>query len=558
MMDDLASRFISPNGDEASAFSTAEVRANAGAYILSEIASYEAVLCLWKRRLNALALVSRLPPEFLGTIFKYVASGATKHSKLEWISVSHVCWSWRSAALDCPDLWCNINIPSTHPSWAAEMLQRSKMAPLTVAVVFHLHWNGERTSHLTAQAVNAVLSQVLTQMFRVKELTLSQSRYWSHSTFMELIELLDAPAPLLEKLDVSFGEYDDGNRLPDGLLASSYQLVHLQLFKCGITWQGLVLSNLKTLQIVYTPNAMHPTMNQLVAALSEMPSLEILVFRSIFAPPDVAHTASQTTATLPCLRFLQVESELRECTVLLDSLTYPKDMRVKVQCRVLNSDAQSASLRSLISRLAEILIDGIDGGIRALAVDRCRIRCWMSPQGVLDIPKILPRISVELDQFSTLADEFLDLLPVDRLSILTVYYTKLREATWLKFATLGQLKTLRVGPGNERAVLKTLSHGIPRFTEGKSGLEQPVVTNNPVFSALSDLTIMSWTPDSNHTRLFLQLAMCLKLRHDAGLRLHYLKLQDCPHVSPKYMDDFERNVDLVERDWYGYSGESDY
>ncbi|KAF8066657.1 hypothetical protein FPV67DRAFT_1582170, partial [Lyophyllum atratum] len=198
MMSDLASHFIGPNGDQASAFSIAEVRANACAYILSEISSSEEVTCLWKRRLNALALVSRLPPEILGTIFKYVAAGATKHSKLEWIPVSHVCWYWRFAALDCPDLWCNI--PFTHPSWAAEMFRRSKMAPLTVTVEFRRHYDTEAASQRKAQAVHALLSQVLTQMSRVKRLTLSQSVHWSHSAFLELIELLDAPAPLLEKL----------------------------------------------------------------------------------------------------------------------------------------------------------------------------------------------------------------------------------------------------------------------------------------------------------------------------------------------------------------------
>ncbi|KAF8066005.1 hypothetical protein FPV67DRAFT_122629 [Lyophyllum atratum] len=557
MMSDLASHFIGPSGDEASAFSIAEVRANACAYILSEISSSEAVTCLWKRRLNALALVSRLPPEILGTIFKHVASGATKRARLGWICVSHVCSYWRSAALDCPDLWSDI--PFTHLSWAAEMVQRSKMAPLRVAVAFRRNSDTGKISQRKAQAVHSVLSQVLTQTSRIKELSISQSVHWSHTVFMELIELLDAPAPLLEKFDISFGAKDPGGRLPDGLLASPSRLIHLRLSRCGITWQGLVFSNLKTLRILNIPNAMHPTMNQFLTALSEMPSLEILVFCSSFAPPDIAHTASQTTATLPCLRSLQVDSDFGECAVLLDCLTYPKNIQVQVKCRVFNSDIQSASRPSLIRRLAAKLIDGIDGQIRSLAVKECRIKCWRSPNVVLDDPEISPTFSVQLGIFSTLAEEFLNLLPIDRLSALEVMDTNLSHATWLNLGRLSQLQTLRVGSQTETAVLDTLSHGISCFAGESAGVEQPVVMNDPMFSALSNLIITYWTFDGLSTiagpSLMVKLAECLELRNDAGLRLHYLRVEDCPYIDEEDidMDCFENLVDIFRFSRYdGY------
>ncbi|KAF5316766.1 hypothetical protein D9619_006848 [Psilocybe cf. subviscida] len=56
-----------------------------------------------------------LPPEILCEIFAY----SQLHSISARWTVSHVCQRWRQAALASPELWTNVVIPPTAPSWTS-------------------------------------------------------------------------------------------------------------------------------------------------------------------------------------------------------------------------------------------------------------------------------------------------------------------------------------------------------------------------------------------------------------------------------------------------------
>jgi len=70
-----------------------------------EIKAYEQVIQELKSRRNALAPISRLPPETLAEIFSLLSPSADDSEDvpyLEWIRVTHVCHRWHRTLLPLP------------------------------------------------------------------------------------------------------------------------------------------------------------------------------------------------------------------------------------------------------------------------------------------------------------------------------------------------------------------------------------------------------------------------------------------------------------------------
>ncbi|KAI0264920.1 hypothetical protein BC834DRAFT_970481 [Gloeopeniophorella convolvens] len=91
-------------------------------------------------QLNALAPVSLLPVELLARVFHFIRDGT--HANLVfwfpfWATVTHVCRHWREVALGDSSLWSALrDFPSSSQRWLAEMLIRSKEAPLHIDMHF--------------------------------------------------------------------------------------------------------------------------------------------------------------------------------------------------------------------------------------------------------------------------------------------------------------------------------------------------------------------------------------------------------------------------------------
>jgi hypothetical protein len=149
---------------ETTAFSSPELVQSAQQGLDHQIRKYQESIRALQSRRNALSPIGRLPPEILSLVFVF----CTSSDSLSWVRVvSHICRHWRGVALSCPSLW---SFPVfSHPTWAEEMLQRSKMTPLTVKVSVALNsyspcahsFNEADLTYMTPRMVNAVHSALM-------------------------------------------------------------------------------------------------------------------------------------------------------------------------------------------------------------------------------------------------------------------------------------------------------------------------------------------------------------------------------------------------------------
>ncbi len=154
-----------------------------------EIKVSEQVTQELKYRRNALAPISRLPPETLAEIFSLLFSAdASEYSPyMKGIRVTHVCHRWREVALSSPHLWNHIIFNKLKLAGFTEILARAKMSPL--------HFEADTTFWDTTR---------FDAFGRLLEAHISHIRHISISgQFQTVLERLVSPAPALVSLSLT-------------------------------------------------------------------------------------------------------------------------------------------------------------------------------------------------------------------------------------------------------------------------------------------------------------------------------------------------------------------
>lgn len=96
------------------------------------------------RSYNAGRPAYTLPAELFALAFSYL-------SIRERIVASHVCFCWRNISLSTPALWTEVHLPEYGGRMSAEILRRSRAAPLHITVRF---WYDSRPYDAVAQHVD--------------------------------------------------------------------------------------------------------------------------------------------------------------------------------------------------------------------------------------------------------------------------------------------------------------------------------------------------------------------------------------------------------------------
>ena len=187
-----------------------------------EIKASEQVIQEPKYRRNALAPISRLPPETLAEIFSLLSFSADDSESvpyLAWIHVTHVCHRWREIAIYSPYLWGHINFTEVTLPGLTEILARAKMSPL--------HFEADDITPLNEARFNAFGRQLEAHISHTRHLSIS-------GEFQTVLERLVSPAPALVSL--SLRKRSDPYTLPQRNIPGSLfsgtapMLTRLELF----------------------------------------------------------------------------------------------------------------------------------------------------------------------------------------------------------------------------------------------------------------------------------------------------------------------------------------
>ncbi|EPS94408.1 hypothetical protein FOMPIDRAFT_1063211 [Fomitopsis schrenkii] len=295
-------------------------------------------------QLNALAPVSRLPPEVLSEVFlqhvRHCDDPVGPHYRRSsgvpvgrWIRVTHVCTYWRETALECAMLWSHLEAPAC-PDLLAELLVRSKDVPLSMALTF-CATRQTHSGHLEPSEDTLLLA--LSALHRVK--TLYVYARWDYRATDPVLQRLGSGAPLLESLTIIGAPNNSG--LADLYSSISSLLSHpearplstLVSVHSHFTWGKIPFDGLARLDISGTCNPSQSGTKSFLTALGHMPCLEELKLKGFFTRnlraamwslPGSAIPSFPALIALPRLRRLWVHQEIAHTTTtFLNSLRTP-------------------------------------------------------------------------------------------------------------------------------------------------------------------------------------------------------------------------------------------
>jgi len=439
-----------------------------------EIKVSEQVTQELKYRRNALAPISRLPPETLAEIFSLLPYSADDHEDvpyLEWIRATHVCRRWREIALHSPYLWNHINFTKLTLAGITEILARAKMSPL--------HFEA-KTTHWSITRFNAFGTQLEAHISRIRDISISGKP-------QTVIERLVSPAPALVSLSLTdsyhehfFTQYI----IPDSLFnGTAPKLTRLELIGCGIRWKSPLLKGLKTLTIRTPWSLTMPALEDWLAALNEMSQLKTLILNTATPAVSVEHThisAPQRTVTLPSLTHFNITASAKGCALALAHLVLPVLSSLHVICKSHSTDGDD--VRLLIPYAARV-VHGLQdttplqtilfNGEATLA----EIVAWTVPdagvefyspldfeKATISAPLVLnvsPESRWREGTDTVLFDAMLSHLPLDAISTLSAQNTtRLSKEVWLSHAPrLTMLKRAVLVPTAVRAFRQMLEEG---------------------------------------------------------------------------------------------------
>ena len=319
-----------------------------------ELESLEKTARSLKLRRNALAPISRLPPETIAIVFSFLSLPrgyvrlltGDKQDILAWLRVSHVCHRWREIALDQPRFWSRIDFTTLTPAGATEVLSRSKMAPLELeADLSCLHWAGDR--------VDAFGKQLSSHVSHTSRLNITADS----ADLQTIIEQLASPAPALEWLSLIVDDechprmgFPSNAAISHALFDSTApRLSRLQLDHCDISWTSPLFKSLRILELQVLSHLSRPSLEEWLDAMEQMPQLETLVVsHATPRAPVVPSPLPEPTrvVTHPSLTQLTLTASASDCTFALAHLILPALVRIRVD--VMSELANADDVRALI------------------------------------------------------------------------------------------------------------------------------------------------------------------------------------------------------------------
>ena len=240
------------------------------------------VLCMTRSIKNALAPISRVPPDVISLIPEYCETGQ------ELIALTHVRRSWREILISRASLWTLLDCMDLDKTYT--YIQRSRGSPLEISFTLPERRKSHAAFYLTLPFIH-----------RFKALTLSGYS----SGILGLTKHLGSPAPLLEKLVIRVRDASIaviGNTFFDGNLSSLREL-RLHGVITDLLWKNM--ANVTTFDFRQIPDD-EISMTQLLDFFEHAPLLrEIKLVDSL---PWSSNAPVERTVFLPHLRLFRIRA----------------------------------------------------------------------------------------------------------------------------------------------------------------------------------------------------------------------------------------------------------
>jgi hypothetical protein len=440
--------------------------------IVDEIDSSEASTRALKSRYNELAPISRLPCEVLAAIFSFLSVFAwNKGSSIfSWIYVAHVCRRWRETALNNPRLWSHINCSELTPVGMAEILSRTKMAPLHLEA-YTYRWKME---HLKVFG-----KQLEAHISHTHHLELSGYR------LSNVVKRLVSATPTLESLSLSHTSHQYGlsyTIIPDNLFnCTAPNLTSLMLERCDIGWKSPLLKGLRILKILDPSSEARPELNDWLDALNEMSQLKELFLRSATPVAPLADPLTSRTITLPSLTHFHIDASAKDCALALAHLVLPALTQLHVNAESHDREGEDVLLvipyvvRNVcvlqdVEPIQSILIAGERKCTEVLTWTTPGTDVKVSEPDTLDMMSrsacflfSVPGSNWNYGVDAAIFDALLTLLPLNSISTLTAQNrTRLSKEFWLRHAPrLPLLEQARLVPTSVGAFCEMLAEDFP-------------------------------------------------------------------------------------------------
>jgi hypothetical protein len=488
-----------------------------------------------KHRRNALAPISRLPPETIATIFYFLHSprdyaqtitGDEEYS-FAWLHVAHVCHQWREIALNHPRFWSRIDFTALTMEGITEILSRSKMAPLHLeANISHACWESTR--------LDAFQKQLVAHTSHTCRLGITASS----SDLQTTVDQLVSPAPVLESLSLTsetYRRYGMPRTIvpPDLFGGSTPRLSHLQLNRCDINWTSPLFKNLQFLELHSLSRDARPSPAEWLDAMDQMTELEVLI--AYFATPMVplvGKTLPEPTHVIThrSLIRLRLSATASDCAFALTRLILPKLKSVRVDIFAESSSVHD--VRALIPYVSHNAHGPQDAKpLQSMAVSGgstlTEIILWTESNADIEVRTPVSLLNAALFAraiFTVSSDNwrigahvhileaFLVTLPLSSLSSLTAQHHDFHEALWLDQAPHWPLlENLRlVGDLATMPFIKMLTRNTP--------------PDGPLLPSLTKLILVNCLLANNAHHLLLDMLIG---RVEQGVPLEALDLGSC-------------------------------
>ncbi|KAL0568694.1 hypothetical protein V5O48_013286 [Marasmius crinis-equi] len=479
---------------------------------------------------------SKLPYDTLIFIFAFhvknlLLASSKKIKPHEWLSFTHVCQSWRSAALHSRTLWTEPDL--RFPTIAREMLKRSQSLPITL----------DFSASERARREELALELLKEHLERTAYLSLSLSA----PAMDRVLRSAVTPASSLRTLTLSvYGEEATRIVLPNDFLGgTSASLQRLAVHGFFIPWNSafLILKDLThfavTCPIGSTPDL---SLSQLAQVLRRCPALELLSLSNC-----VSLTSEDTPPVeLTRLRHVGVGSKMPVLIELMATLKMPPTTSLKLGV----VPGESHMLPAEITRLMTLTLGLPESG---KPINEVTTLSFAKEEGMftcLAWDEVINRrfslsffyCSQHPPDFEEYVHTFLEAASISNLEMLHLSNVPISSRTVRLLSTLPRLDTVGLSPECASTVIEALAP--PVGTAGGGSQE------GMPFSSLEVLHLHNvvFGPLPPEIELKSLLYKKLAARREGGVGLLGLRLKSCEGLSEEDIVRLEEIVPVIDGD----------